>query len=245
MNASVLSLREHSAELYFVCIVQLGRQPAQQAGAPILSGGYSSTVCYSRRSTSLSGRLGSSPRVELFPERVPHPALDKILLSRLLIPPPGARRGLPALLNVEAADGAEHVPAPAGVLGLEGAAAAHVVDEAEAAAAHHGVEVGGGEGAVARLGDGAHGGDGQAGGGWQGADEALEDGPRGARVGRQVHVDVGDEGGGGEADEEDGDDAAEGDWGGGARISGWLVASWFEEATCVRVGEKGDDRGEM
>ncbi len=82
-----------------------------------------------------------------------------------------------------------------------------VVDQPSAPARRH--KVARPEGAVARLADDAHGGDGDGRArGQRGADEALEGGARGARGRGEVHVHMRDKGRGGVRDEHKGHDAA-------------------------------------
>ena len=66
--------------------------------------------------------------------------------------------------------------------------------------------------AVARLGDGAHGGESERCRGREGADEALKDSARGTGVWGEMDVDVSDKGGCCVGDKEYGDDAAEDDY---------------------------------
>lgn len=114
-----------------------------------------------------------------------------------------------AVLHVEGPHGPIHVPPPGGVVGRR---VPDVVDEAQApAAGRRGAQVGGPDGGAARRGDEAHGGEGEAGGGRQGADEAGQGGGGRARRRGQVHVHVGDEGRRGPGHEDGGDDAAGGD----------------------------------
>lgn len=110
------------------------------------------------------------------------------------------------VLDIELADGTEHVPTTLGVLLL---CVTDIVDEPEAAS--HRAQIAGLNAAVARLGDGAHGGERERSGRRQGLDEALQDGARGTGVRGQMDVDVGDEGGGDISDEDDGDDATKHD----------------------------------
>ncbi|KAL2023265.1 hypothetical protein VTK56DRAFT_3388 [Thermocarpiscus australiensis] len=125
----------------------------------------------------------------------PHPPILHILLA--------------PLLDIELAHGPEPPPLAARIGQPR---VAHVVDHAPAAAARGGAQVGQRHGADARLADQAHGGDVEARRGRRRrAREALQDGARPARVGRQVHVDGGHEGRGAPGYEGRGDEAAESD----------------------------------
>lgn len=106
-------------------------------------------------------------------------------------------------MDKELCDRREHVPPAGGVFGGD---VANKADEAKAATAGRGGnEIGGAHAAVARLTDGAHGGEGELDGrGVGGADEALKEGAGCARSRREVDVDVGDEGSGSKGDEDDG-----------------------------------------
>lgn len=110
-------------------------------------------------------------------------------------------------MNAELAHGAEHEPPALRVLSCS--VGADVVDDTKALPRR--AEEAGLRATVARLGNGTHGGDGESRGWRHGEHEALEGGARDASSGGEVHVYVGDEGGGGVCEEQERDDAAEGD----------------------------------
>lgn len=137
---------------------------------------------------------------ELLLDSLPNPPLDAVDLLCLVSYLADFARA--TLLDVEVRDGFEHVPLPPLALLLKGGTIpADVIDDTEPAA--RGDEIASGDGGGPRLGDEAHGGQGDVRGGEHArADEALEVCLGGAGLGGQVDVDVGDEGGGDEGDED-------------------------------------------